>query len=80
MAQTGRSVSLAPISRLISGIPRVLHNSVDGLRLQTLIYLRWLAVTGQLLAVVFVYFWLGYPLPLVWCIAVIAASAWLNIF
>ena len=49
------------------------------LRLQTLIRLRWLAVTGQSIAVAVVYFGLGFPLPLPWCIGLIALSAALNL-
>ncbi len=51
----------------------------EGLRLQTMIRLRWLAVLGQTLAVVVVGAILRFPLPLGWCLAVIALSAWLNI-
>jgi two-component system sensor histidine kinase RegB len=49
------------------------------LRLQTLIRLRWLAVGGQSIAVAVVHFGLGFPLPLPWCIGLIALSAALNI-
>ncbi|WP_421861522.1 ActS/PrrB/RegB family redox-sensitive histidine kinase [Parvibaculum sp.] len=49
-------------------------------RLQTLVILRWLAIAGQLGAVLVVHFGLGFPLPLGLCLAVIAASAWLNVF
>ena len=49
------------------------------LRLETLIRLRWLAVAGQSVAVAAVYLGLGFPLPLVWCIGLIALSAALNI-
>ena len=49
-------------------------------RLQTLVILRWLAIAGQLVAVLLVHFVLGFPLPLGLCLAVIAASAWLNVF
>lgn len=48
-------------------------------RLATLVLLRWLGITGQLLAVFVVYFGLRYPLPLLACLAVIGASAVLNI-
>ncbi|WOF72401.1 ActS/PrrB/RegB family redox-sensitive histidine kinase [Parvibaculaceae bacterium PLY_AMNH_Bact1] len=51
-----------------------------GIRLQTIMLLRWLAVAGQLGAVLFVYFGLKFPLPLGFCLAAIAASAWLNVF
>ena len=49
-------------------------------RLATIMTLRWMAVGGQSLAVLFVYFGLGFNLPLGLCLTVIAASAWLNVF
>ncbi|OYW84326.1 MAG: two-component sensor histidine kinase, partial [Hyphomonas sp. 32-62-5] len=49
-------------------------------RLRTFITLRWLAVAGQTAAVLFVAFGLGFNLPLALCLAIIAASAWLNVF
>ena len=49
-------------------------------RLRTFITLRWLAVAGQTAAVLFVAFGLGFELPLALCLAIIAASAWLNVF
>ncbi len=60
--------------------PGGIHASGEGLRLQTIVRLRWLAVFGQAGAVLFVAFWLRFPFPLGWCLAVIALSAWLNIF
>jgi two-component system, sensor histidine kinase RegB len=50
------------------------------LRLSTLIRLRWLAVTGQLAAVLFVAYWLEFPFHVGICLILIAASAWLNLF
>jgi two-component system, sensor histidine kinase RegB len=50
------------------------------LRLKTLVRLRWLAVIGQTAAVLGVHLVLGYPVPLGFCFAAIALSAWLNIF
>lgn len=50
------------------------------IRLRTLTRLRWLAVTGQTAAVLFTALFLGYEFPLHACLAVIALSAWLNIF
>ena len=49
-------------------------------RLRTFIALRWLAVAGQTAAVLFVAFGLGFDLRLDLCLAIIAASAWLNVF
>jgi two-component system sensor histidine kinase RegB len=48
-------------------------------RLRTLVSLRWMAIAGQALAVLFVNYVLGFELPLVACLAAIAASAWLNV-
>ena len=50
------------------------------LRLRTLVRLRWLAIVGQAGAVLGVHFVLGFPLPLAFCLGVVALSAWLNIF
>jgi two-component system sensor histidine kinase RegB len=50
------------------------------LRLSTLIRLRWLAIIGQSVAVIFVAYWLDFPLPVSSCFALIAGSAWLNLF
>lgn len=50
------------------------------LRLNTLIRLRWLAVFGQSAAVVIVGYGFDFPLPVGLCFALIAASAWLNLF
>lgn len=50
-----------------------------GLRLDTLIRLRWLAISGQTLAIVFVEWVLGFSLPIGACLAVVALSAWLNL-
>ncbi len=50
------------------------------LRLRTLVRLRWLAVIGQSIAIFSVHFMLGFKVPLGPCLAIIALSAWLNIF
>ena len=50
------------------------------LKLDTLVRLRWLAVTGQCLAVAVVHLQLGYRLPFGACLAVIAVSAAINIW
>ncbi len=49
------------------------------LRLQSLLLLRWLAVAGQTIGVLFVYLGLGFPLPLWECFGLIALSAALNV-
>ena len=50
------------------------------LRLNTLIRLRWLAIVGQSVTVIVVAYWLRFPLPVSLCFALIACSAWLNLF
>ena len=50
------------------------------LRLRTLVRLRWLAVIGQTAATFTVHFGLGFSLPVSACLALIAVSAWLNVF
>jgi two-component system sensor histidine kinase RegB len=49
------------------------------LRVDTLVRLRWLAIAGQLAAVLLVRFEFGFVLPLDMCLSVIAVSAILNI-
>jgi two-component system, sensor histidine kinase RegB len=49
------------------------------LRLRTLTRLRWLAVSGQSVAVLGVAYGLAYPLPVGLCLGLIALSAWLNV-
>ncbi len=60
---------------------RVLSDPVDSrLRLHTIVRLRWIAVLGQLVAIGFVSFGMGFQLPIGACLTVIALSAWLNVF
>ena len=56
-----------------------LGQSARRLRVDTLVRLRWLAVAGQLVAILFVHFGLGFPLPIVLCLLAVGASAALNI-
>ena len=51
----------------------------QGLRLRTLVWLRWLAVCGQTIAVTVVYVGLGFRMPIMVALLVIIASALLNI-
>jgi two-component system sensor histidine kinase RegB len=49
------------------------------LRLDTLLRIRWIAVFGQLIGVLFVAFGLGFPLPLFECLVLIALSGLINV-
>ncbi|HVY42361.1 MAG TPA: ActS/PrrB/RegB family redox-sensitive histidine kinase [Hyphomicrobiaceae bacterium] len=62
------------IDRLASGP----HDS--RLRMQTIVRLRWFGVVGQLVTVIAVYWGLGFVLPVGLCLALIAISAWVNVF
>jgi two-component system, sensor histidine kinase RegB len=55
------------------------HENRRAVRLSTLIRLRWLAVAGQILAIALVGFVLGFAMPVVACLALVAASALLNV-
>jgi two-component system, sensor histidine kinase RegB len=55
------------------------HQTGGSVRLDTLVRLRWLAVIGQALAVLVVYWGLDFELPVWACLAMIALAAWLNI-
>lgn len=69
---------LAPIRMEGARVPADIWDS--RLRLQTTVRLRWFAVIGQTAAVVVIAFVLRFPLPLGYCLALIALSAWLNVF
>ena len=49
-------------------------------RLTTLIRVRWLAIAGQTAAVLFVALYLQFPFAVGICLALIASSAWLNLY
>lgn len=50
------------------------------LKLETLVTLRWLAIGGQTMGVLFVQFGLQYPVPLWQCFTLIGVSAAFNLF
>ena len=50
-----------------------------GLRVQTLVRLRWLAILGQLAALLVVRYWLGFALPFWPAMMLVSLSAWLNV-
>jgi len=66
--EAGRSVS-APMPM-----------SAGRVRLRTLNAIRWVAIAGQAVALIIVHYGLGYPLPIHWALAVVAASVMINIW
>lgn len=63
----------APANREFGGTSR------GWVRLRTLVLIRWVAVFGQLMAILLVHFGLGFSLPLIPALAAVAASAMLNV-
>ena len=57
-----------------------LPSDAERVRLMTLVLLRWLALGGQAIAIFTVHFGFGYPVPLKYCVPLIAVSALLNVF
>ena len=55
------------------------HQRRRGVRLDTLLRLRWLAVIGQIAAVIIVQYGFEFDVPIWACLGVIALSAWLNV-
>jgi two-component system, sensor histidine kinase RegB len=56
-----------------------LRRGESRLRLQTIVRLRWLAVLGQSVTVLSVYWLMGIDLPIGECLAVISLTAWFNV-
>jgi len=59
--------------------PAQLQQDQSSLRLQTIVRLRWIAVAGQTLTVLTVYWGLGFDIPLLPCLMMISLSCLLNI-
>ena len=52
----------------------------NNILLSNLIIIRWLAIAGQFFAILFVYFNLDIPIPIITCLVVVFVSAIINIF
>ncbi len=59
--------------------PDIYDEDSRRLRVGTLIFLRWVAIVGQAIACVFVYFFFGFDFPVGLCFVFIVASATLNV-
>jgi len=49
------------------------------LRLLTIVWLRWIAVLGQLAAVLVIWLVMQFPMPVGYCLGLVALSAWVNV-
>jgi two-component system sensor histidine kinase RegB len=73
------SLTETPQTTIDAAPPEWLRAGDSRLRLHTIVRLRWLAVVGQSLTILMVHWGLGMTVPIGWCFAVIALSAWLNV-
>ncbi len=83
MDETARDSRLGFEDAIFTLAPEGLGSAQSALgrtRLRTFITLRWLAVAGQTAAVFIVSAGLGFDMHLALCLAIISASAWLNVF
>jgi len=55
--------------------PKRLPRQRGRIRLRTIVFIRWIAVAGQLSTLLVVHFGMRYPLPLFWALATVAALA-----
>ncbi len=69
----------AVASAFVTRLPLTRETTVGRVRLRTLVLTRWIAVFGQTVAILFVYFVLGYDLSVVPALATVGASAMLNV-
>jgi len=69
----------SPVATFMPAGGRNRHETVERLRQRTLVYIRWVAVLGQLVSLLVVRYGLGFEFPLGWALAVVAASAVLNL-
>ncbi|MGD9670972.1 MAG: ActS/PrrB/RegB family redox-sensitive histidine kinase [Hyphomicrobiaceae bacterium] len=54
-------------------------SAASRLRLMTIVWLRWIAVLGQLAAVLVIWLVMQFPIPVGYCLAFVALSAWVNV-
>lgn len=66
-------------SAFVTRFPLTRETAIGRVRLRTLVLTRWIAVFGQTVTILFVYFVLGYDLPVVLALAAVGASAMLNV-
>ena len=71
--------SLAPAAAPLPLAPAGAPPQEGRLRLRTLVLIRWIALFGQATSLAVVYFGLGYEIPFIPAMAVIAASGALNV-
>src|SRR3954463_7604189 len=55
--------------------PKRLPRQRGRIRLRTIIFIRWIAVAGQLSTLLFVHYGMGYDLPIGWTLATVVALA-----
>jgi len=74
-----KPLPLAPAAAPLPLAPAAAPPQEGRLRLRTLVLIRWIALLGQAISLAVVYFGLGFDIPFVPAMAVIAASGALNV-
>ncbi|MCB1513541.1 MAG: ActS/PrrB/RegB family redox-sensitive histidine kinase [Hyphomicrobiaceae bacterium] len=59
--------------------PELAGSEDSRLRLLTLVWLRWIAILGQLVAVLVIWLVMQFPIPVGYCLGFVALSAWVNV-
>lgn len=59
--------------------PKFIGGAESRLRLMTIVWLRWIAVLGQLTAVLVIWLIMQFPIPVGYCLGIVALSAWVNV-
>lgn len=65
--------------RPLRRLPATAAGAGGPMRLRTLVYIRWVAILGQLATLVLVQYGLDFPLPIVACFVTVGCSALLNL-
>ena len=56
------------------------NSSLNNILLTNLIKIRWIAITGQVLAIILVYFYFNISIPIISCLIIVFVSGLVNIF
>ena len=57
-----------------------LYFNKNNILLSNLVNIRWVAIFGQLIAILFVYFFLNISIPIFLCLSVVVISIVINFF
>ena len=79
MIVAGHNPAVKGMMRLSDTKPVDTQPEVRHVRLRTLVLIRWVAISGQLVSILVVHVWLGFTLPLESLLGAVALSAAINL-